>query len=89
MSLYLDIYRNGKREYEFLKLYLLPELTKADKKKNDETMKLQAIASPLSTTKSIAPPTLTSSIANRWKRWAQTMPSYNSGILMLFPKHSA
>lgn len=40
MSLYLDIYRNGKREYEFLKLYLVPELTKADKKKNDETMKL-------------------------------------------------
>ena len=29
MSLYLDIYRNGKREYEFLKLYLVPELTKA------------------------------------------------------------
>lgn len=40
MSLYLDIYRNGKREYEFLKLYLVPELTKADKKKNEETMKL-------------------------------------------------
>ena len=55
VSLYLAITRNGKREYEYLKLYLVPELTKADKKKNDETMKLQAIASPLSTTKSIAP----------------------------------
>ena len=40
VSLYLAITRNGKREYEFLKLYLVPELTKADKKKNEETMKL-------------------------------------------------
>ena len=24
-SLYLDIYRNGKRTYEYLKLYLIPE----------------------------------------------------------------
>ena len=39
-SLYLDIYLNGKRKYEFLKLYLVPEITKADKKKNAETMKL-------------------------------------------------
>ena len=39
-SLYLDIYRNGKREYEFLKLYLVPEKTRADKEKNRETMKL-------------------------------------------------
>lgn len=29
-SLYLDFYRNGRREYEFLKLYLIPE------KKNDK-----------------------------------------------------
>ena len=34
VSLYLAITRNGKREYEYLKLYLVPELTKADKKKN-------------------------------------------------------
>lgn len=34
-SLYLDIYQNGKRKYEFLKLYL-----GNDKKKNRETMQL-------------------------------------------------
>lgn len=39
-SLYLDIYRNGKREYEFLKLYWIPEKTKADKEKNRYTMQL-------------------------------------------------
>lgn len=39
ISLYLDIYRNGKREYEYLKLYLVPEVTKADRDKNKETLK--------------------------------------------------
>ena len=34
VSLYLDIYLNGKREYEFLKLYLIPEKTKADREAN-------------------------------------------------------
>ena len=34
-SLYLDIYmKDGKRKYEFLKLYLMPEKTRADKEKN-------------------------------------------------------
>lgn len=40
ISLYLDIYRNGKREYEFLKLYLIPEKTKQDKEKNKRIMML-------------------------------------------------
>jgi len=40
VSLYLDIYRNGKRTYEFLKLYLIPERTKDDKEKNRQTLQL-------------------------------------------------
>ena len=39
-SLYLDIYIDGKRSYEYLKLYLIPERTKQDKEKNKETMRL-------------------------------------------------
>lgn len=39
-TLYLDLYHNGKREYEYLKLYLIPEKSRADKEKNKQTMKL-------------------------------------------------
>lgn len=39
-SLYLDIYTNGKRSYEYLRMYLVPEKTRADKEKNRETMRL-------------------------------------------------
>ena len=38
-SIYLDTYRNGKRKYEFLKLYLVPETTPLQKKLNADTMK--------------------------------------------------
>lgn len=38
ISLYLDIYRNGKREYEFLKLYLIKGRTAQDRKQNEQTL---------------------------------------------------
>lgn len=39
-SLYLDTYNNGKRTYEYLRLYLVPERTREDKRKNKETIQL-------------------------------------------------
>lgn len=37
-SIYLDIYKDGKRKYEFLKLYRIPEVTPSDKERNKTTM---------------------------------------------------
>lgn len=39
-SLYLDVYVNGKRSYEYLKMYLVEEKTRADKEKNRQTLLL-------------------------------------------------
>lgn len=39
-SLYLDTYANGRRTYEYLRLYLVPEKTREDKRKNKETLQL-------------------------------------------------
>lgn len=39
-SIYLDIYINGRRKYEFLKLYIIPENNKSDRIRNSETLKL-------------------------------------------------
>lgn len=37
-SIYLDIYQNGKRVYEFLKLYLIPEISSEAKIQNENTL---------------------------------------------------
>lgn len=37
-SIYLDIYKDGRRKYEFLKLYIIPEKTPFDKQQNKATM---------------------------------------------------
>lgn len=40
LSIYLDIYQNGKRNYKFLKLYLVPETNEKAKAINRKNMDL-------------------------------------------------
>ena len=49
ITLYLDIYLNGKRSYEYLKLYLIPETNRKDKEKNRQTLQLgkSSVSCPL------------------------------------------
>lgn len=37
-SLYLDIYRDGKRSYEYLKMYIIPETDDEARKRNQATL---------------------------------------------------
>lgn len=39
-SLYLDLYHDGRRDYEYLRLYLIPERSRIDKETNKKTMQL-------------------------------------------------
>lgn len=41
-SIYLDIYKDGTRHYEFLKLYLVPERTHADRLQNEQSLRAAA-----------------------------------------------
>lgn len=38
-SIYLDYYQNGKREYDFLQMYIVPVVTPFDKLQNEETLR--------------------------------------------------
>ena len=49
----------------------------------------QVTASPLSTTRSTLPLTSTSSIANRWRKWAKTAPSSSSNACPPCQRHFA
>ena len=43
-SLYLDIYKDGKRYYEFLKLYIIPEVDETAKVRNTIPYRLQMLS---------------------------------------------
>ena len=49
VSLYLDIYHHGVRDYEYLRLYLLPGDSRAVREKNRETMSQPTARSGMAT----------------------------------------
>ena len=70
-SLYLDIYRDGKRTYEYLKMYLIPETDNNARVRNQTTM---AAANAIKSKRIIMP-------EGRTKRqWLPPMPSSRSAL---------
>ncbi len=43
-SLYLDIYKDGKRTYEFLRLYIIPEVDETAKARNANTLQAATLS---------------------------------------------
>ena len=54
VSLYLDYYKDGHREYEFLKLYLVPAKTALERLQNAETIRAANVIKAERTTELIA-----------------------------------
>ena len=63
-SLYLDIYRNGKRTYEYLKLYLIPGTDNNTRRQNEITM---AAANAIKSKRIIELTSGEAGIVNHWK----------------------
>ena len=72
-SLYLDIYRDGKRTYEYLKMYIIPETDSNSRRQNQTTMDAaNAIKSKrIIELTPFSPPDLNATLSNKkvWSRF--------------------